>query len=109
VARGVTFVTAHTMDGAAPNWQALVACGTTLVFFMGLRNLPKIVAGLVGAGMRADTPACVIEKGTLKAQRQSVTTLGRLSAAGFDGPAVIVVGEVVRFARVQKRALEKAA
>ena len=109
VARGVTFVTAHTKDGAAPNWPALVAGGTTLVFYMGLKNLPGIVAGLLGAGMRAGTPACVIEKGTLKTQRQNVTTLARLSATGFEGPAVVVVGEVVRFARVQKRRLEKAA
>jgi uroporphyrin-III C-methyltransferase len=109
VARGVTFVTAHANDGAAPNWSALVAGGTTLVFYMGLKNLPMIVAGLLAAGMRADTPACVIEKGTLKTQRQSVTTLARLSAAGFEGPAVVVVGEVVRFARVRKLGLEKAA
>jgi uroporphyrin-III C-methyltransferase len=109
LARGVTLVTAHTRDGAAPNWPALVAGGTTLVFYMGLKNLPKIVAGLLGAGMQADTPACVIENGTLKTQRQSVTSLARLSAAGFAGPAVVVVGEVVRFARVQKPGLEKAA
>jgi uroporphyrin-III C-methyltransferase len=109
LARGVTFVTAHTRDGAAPNWPALVAGGTTLVFYMGLKNLPKIVAGLLGAGMQADTPACVIENGTLKTQRQSVTSLARLSAAGFAGPAVVVVGEVVRFARGQKSRLEKAA
>jgi siroheme synthase len=76
---------------------------------MGLKNLPRIVTGLLGAGMQAETPACVIEKGTLKTQRQSVTTLARLSAAGFEGPAVIVVGEVVRFARAQKTRLEKAA
>jgi siroheme synthase len=102
-------VTAHAQDGAAPNWPALVASGTTLVFYMGLKNLPGIVAGLLAAGMQADTPACVIEKGTLKTQRQSVSTLARLSAAGFEGPAVVVVGEVVRFARIQKPRLEKAA
>ena len=109
VARGVTFVTAHTKDGAAPNWPALVAGGTTLVFYMGLKNLARIVAGLLGAGMQADMPACVIENGTLKTQRQSVTTLARLSAAGFEGPALVVVGEVVRFARLQKPELEIAA
>jgi len=109
VARGVTFVTAHTKDGAMPNWPALAAGGTTLVFYMGLTNLPRIVAGLLGAGMRADTPACIVEKGTLPTQRQSVTALAQLSAAGFEGPAVVVVGEVVRFARPHKRSLEKAA
>jgi len=109
VARGVTFITAHTTDGAAPNWPALVAAGTTLVFYMGLKNLQVIVAGLLDAGMPGETPACVIENGTLKRQRQNVTTLARLSAAGFKGPAVIVVGAVVRFARMQKSSLVKAA
>jgi uroporphyrin-III C-methyltransferase len=109
VARGVTFVTAHTKDGAEPNWAALAAGGTTLVFYMGLRNLPKIVAGLLGAGMAGETPACIIENGTLKTQKQRVTTLARLSAQGFEGPALIVVGEVVRFARMQKPSLVKAA
>src|SRR6185503_11619491 len=74
VARGVTFVTAHTKDGAAPNW-------------------PALVAGLLAAGMRADTPACVIENGTLKTQRQQVATLGTLSAREFQGPALVIVGE----------------
>jgi len=109
LARGVTLVTAHTKDGAAPNWPALVAGATTLVFYMGLKNLPRIRAGLLDAGMQADTPACVIENGTLKTQRQSVTSLARLSAAGFEGPALVVIGEVVRFARVQKPGLEQAA
>jgi uroporphyrin-III C-methyltransferase len=102
VARGVTFVTAHTQDGTEPNWAGLVAGGTTLVFYMGLKNLPKIVAGLLGAGMQRGMPACVIENGTLETQRQSVTTLAQLAASGFEGPAVIVVGEVVRFARAQR-------
>jgi uroporphyrin-III C-methyltransferase len=109
VARGVTFVTAHTRDGVMPNWPALVAGGTTLVFYMGLKNLPRIVAGLLGAGMPADTPACVVENGTLQTQRQNVTTLARLYAAGFEGPALVMVGEVVRFARAHKHSLEKAA
>ena len=109
VARGVTFVTAHAKDGAEPNWAALAAGGTTLVFYMGLKKLPQIVAGLLGAGMKGETPACVIEKGTLKTQRQSVTTLARLSSQGFEAPALVVVGEVVRFARAQKPTLEKAA
>jgi len=96
---GVTFITGH---GIELDWQALVRSGTTLVFYMGLKNLAKIVAGLLGAEMPPATPACVVENGTLKNQKQRVTTLAQLSAAGFDGPALIVVGEVVRFARMQK-------
>jgi uroporphyrin-III C-methyltransferase len=94
-AHGVTFVTGH---GADVDWSALVRSRTTLAIYMGLRNLTNIVSSLRSAGMDAATPACIIENGTLYTQRQLVTTLGRLSASGFHGPALIVVGDVVRLA-----------
>ncbi len=99
-ARGVTFVTGHTKDGAEPNWQALVRSGTTLVIYMGLSGLQRILSALRAAGMDVATPACIIENGSLHNQKQRVATLGTLSGEGFAGPALIVVGDVVRFARV---------
>jgi uroporphyrin-III C-methyltransferase len=100
LARGVTFVTGHSKDGIEPDWESLARSGSTLVIYMGLRNLPQIVSSLQAAGMAAETPACIIENGTLHNQKQRVATLGTLSGEGFAGPALIVVGEVVRFARV---------
>jgi uroporphyrin-III C-methyltransferase len=94
-AHGVTFVTGH---GAEIDWSALARSKTTLVIYMGLKNLANIVASLLAAGMDPALPACIIENGTLASQRALVTTLDRLSAAGFVGPAVIVIGEVVRLA-----------
>jgi uroporphyrin-III C-methyltransferase len=99
ISRGVTFVTGHTTDGAGPDWQALARAGTTLVVYMGLTNLDRIVAALVAAGMDPATPACIIENGTLHNQKHVVATLGALSAAGFASPALLVIGDVVRFAR----------
>jgi uroporphyrin-III C-methyltransferase len=99
-ARGVTFVTGHTKDGTEPNWHALARSGTTLVVYMGLRSLTRILSSLSAAGMDAATPACIIENGTLHSQKERVATLGTLSGDGFAGPALIVIGEVVRFARV---------
>jgi uroporphyrin-III C-methyltransferase len=98
LARGVTFVTGHTKDGSAPDWKALASSGTTLVIYMGLKNLPEILRALRRAGMDPATPACIIENGTLPGQRQRVATLGTLSGDGFAGPAIVVIGEVVRFA-----------
>ena len=101
-AHGVTLVTGH---GAEVNWQALARSGTTLVIYMGLRRLGEIKRHLLAAGMAPDVPACVIQDGTLETQKALVTTLAGLSAEGFRGPAVIVVGEVVRSAAAA--ALEK--
>jgi siroheme synthase len=66
---------------------------------MGLRGLERILSSLKAAGMDAATPACIIENGTLHDQKQRVATVGTLSGDGFTGPALIVIGEVVRFAR----------
>ena len=109
LAHGVTFVTGHTRDGAQPNWAALAASGTTLVIYMGLRNLARIVPALKAAGMDPATPACIIENGTLATQRQRVCTLETLSGEGFAGPALIVVGEVVRHARAADVPLSRVA
>ena len=99
-AHGVTFITGH---GAELDWAALVRSKTTLVIYMGLRNVKAIVSSLLRAGLDAATPACLIENGTLHTQRQLVTTLGGLCGAGFKGPALVVVGDVVRFAQVSRR------
>jgi uroporphyrin-III C-methyltransferase len=103
-ARGVTFLTGHSRDGGEPDWRALRATGTTLVIYMGMRRVAALVAGMLEAGFPADTPACAIQNGTLDAQREVVTTLRRLPAAAAEarlgGPAILVIGEVVRYARI---------
>ena len=101
---GVTFITGHTQKGREPNWRALVRSGTTLVVYMGLARLGEILGHLRGAGMAAGTPACAIENGTLKTQRQVVGTLltlgEQVGAAKLSSPVLIVIGDVVRFAQV---------
>jgi uroporphyrin-III C-methyltransferase len=97
--RGVTFVTGHAKDGSEPDWRALARSRTTLVVYMGLKNLKRILSSLTSAGLDPATPACIIENGTLHNQKQRVATLGTLSGDGFAGPALIVIGDVVRFAR----------
>jgi len=98
-ARSVTFVTGHTKDGSEPDWHALARARSTLVIYMGLGNLDRILASLRSAGMDAATPACIVENGTLHSQKQRIATLGTLRGDGFAGPALIVIGDVVRFAR----------
>jgi uroporphyrin-III C-methyltransferase len=102
-ARGVTFLTGHTRDGAGPDWAALRASGTTLVIYMGVKRVAAIVAGMLEAGFPAGTPACAIRNGTLESQDEVVTTLSELPSAvaraRLGSPAILVIGEVVRHAR----------
>lgn len=101
-AAAVAFVTGHE-DPSKPesnvDWAALAAFPGTLVFYMGVKNLPRISEQLIEFGKSADTPVAVIEQGTTTRQR---TVTGRLVdipelavEAAVKPPALTVVGDVV--------------
>jgi len=85
-------------DGLGVDWAALAGVDT-LVFLMGVANLPAIVEGLLGAGRDPRTPVAIIRWGTTPRQEVIDGTLGEIVAlareAGLRPPAVVVVGEVV--------------
>jgi uroporphyrin-III C-methyltransferase len=87
-------------DPSPVDWPALAQLDATLVVLMGVRRLPRVVATLLEHGRAAETPAAVIEKATMEAQRVVEGPLAaiaeRVAAARVEAPAVLVVGEVVR-------------
>ncbi len=97
----VAFVTGHEdplKEQSEIDWKALAGMGT-LVFLMGVRNLPSIAAGLIAQGKEASTPAALIRWGTTVDQETLTGTLAdiadRAEAAEFKPPAILVVGGVV--------------
>ncbi|HKQ34456.1 MAG TPA: uroporphyrinogen-III C-methyltransferase [Nitrospiraceae bacterium] len=103
LASTVTFVTGHedpTKPVALLEWPKLASTSGTLVFMMGMKNLPLIVRQLLLEGRPSDTPVATIRWGTKAAQQTIVGTLGdivsKAEAAHLEPPTVIVVGEVVR-------------
>ena len=100
-ASSVTIITGHEnpdKPGSVHNWPALAASASTLVFVMGMKNLPDIARNLLDAGMAPETPAALIYRGTTPRQRSLVSTLAELPAAAieakFTNPSVILVGKV---------------
>ncbi|WP_204793016.1 uroporphyrinogen-III C-methyltransferase [Olsenella profusa] len=97
-------VTAHRRAGEPLDidFGALVRAGGTLVFLMAVSTLGEVCAGLAAAGMDPQTPAAVIERGSLPEQRRIDGTLatieGRARAAAVESPAVLVVGAVCALA-----------
>ncbi|WP_457746126.1 uroporphyrinogen-III C-methyltransferase [Sulfurimonas sp.] len=69
----------------------------TIVFLMGLHNLPKISSKLIEIGKSPQYPCAVISKGTTKEQSVVVGTLEDIvqKAKGVPTPALIIVGHVV--------------
>jgi len=69
----------------------------TIVFLMGLHNLPKISKKLIEIGKASDYPVAVISKGTTPNQSVVIGTLENIveKAKDVPTPALIVVGKVV--------------
>ncbi|MDR2050415.1 MAG: uroporphyrinogen-III C-methyltransferase [Deltaproteobacteria bacterium] len=84
---------------SAHNWEALAKSGSTLVFFMGMKNLPEICSRLLAAGLPPRTPAALIHWGTTPRHRTLVSSLkslpGEAQKQGFTAPSLIIVGKVV--------------
>ncbi|MFZ0614581.1 MAG: uroporphyrinogen-III C-methyltransferase [Desulfobacterales bacterium] len=105
----VAFVTGHEdpdKETSSIDWAALARGIGTLVFLMGVKNLPQIVASLIEHGKPADTPSALIRWGTTARQQTVEGTLAtiveRVRQAGLKAPAIIVVGEVVRLREKMK-------
>lgn len=101
-----TVLTGHEKAGATGEnggepipWAALVKLGGTLVFLMGVGQLPEMVANLIAAGKPATTPAALIEWGTTPQQKTVTGPLSEIvelaAQAGIKPPAVTVIGPVV--------------
>ena len=100
VSRGLHIVTAYTADtpdGLPEDFDALAGLSGTLVFLMGLAQLPKITRRLMAAGKPGSTPAAVVSGGNAPhpvTVRATLSTLEQAAqAAGVTSPAVILVGD----------------
>lgn len=100
-ASSVTLITGHedpTKGESSIDWENLSIAGT-LVFLMGIKNLPHIVDSLVNHGRDADTPVALVRWGTTPDQETVTGTLKNIVATAKERnimpPAVFVVGDVV--------------
>ncbi|MBP2631953.1 MAG: uroporphyrin-III C-methyltransferase [Firmicutes bacterium] len=102
VATSFAVITGHedpTKGKSNMRWDKLSTGVDTLVFLMGVENLPHITSQLIKNGRPAETPAAVIRWGTKPEQRVLVTTVGTaaedVAKQGLKPPAIFIVGDVV--------------
>ncbi len=105
----LAFVTGHEdphKEESSIDWESLARGIGTLVFFMGVKNLPDITRRLIANGKSPDTPVALIRWGTTPGQQTVTGTLDniteRVKKAGLKSPAIIVVGEVVDLRKTLK-------
>jgi uroporphyrin-III C-methyltransferase len=97
VSRSFAVVTGHWKSGANMDW-APYAKIDTLVILMGTKQRALIAESLITVGRNASEPVAFVESGSMKAERVIETDLFSVAKGEIEivGPAVMVVGEVVR-------------
>ena len=101
---GNTFavISGHTAKGGDTlpevDWEALAKGLHTLIFYMGLKNLPSICDRLMAHGRKPHTPVALVQWGTTGHQRTLTATLHtaveEARSQGFTHPVIILVGEI---------------
>ena len=105
----LAFITGHEdphKKESTIDWPSLARGFGTLVFFMGVKNLPEITQKLIDNGRSPQTPVALIRWGTTPSQTTVTGTLENISQrakkADLKPPAIIVVGEVVQLRNTLK-------
>ena len=95
----LTFITAHRAEEAASiDWTGLGDRQTTVVVYMGLASATAVRDGLIAVGRDPATPVAVLARGTRPDSQTAVGCLdglAGLAAEVGDGPAILVIGDVV--------------
>jgi uroporphyrin-III C-methyltransferase/precorrin-2 dehydrogenase/sirohydrochlorin ferrochelatase len=103
LAQSVTLAAGHALDDATLDWKSLAQPHHTTVFYMGVAQLPRIVARLRESGAAADLPVAIVERASLAEQRivrgTLATIMEQAKAVTIAPPALLIVGRVTALAR----------
>ncbi len=98
----MAFITGHedpTKDKSSIAWDKIATGVGTIVFYMGVKNLPYITKKLMENGRNGDTPVAIVRWGTRPNQQTWTGTLETISEIAkkenIKAPSLIIVGEVV--------------
>ncbi len=94
----LAFLTGHEVEEKSRmDWQALVKAFPVLVFYMGAKNLHRIAAQLLDAGLAEETPLAIIYAATLPEESVTEATIKQAAAGEVEArsPSIIVIGDVV--------------
>ena len=99
----VTFLTGHDSSGLVPDridWVSIARGSPVIVMYMAMKHIDEIARNLMQAGRAASEPVAFVCNASTGQQTVLETTLGSavedVAASGFEPPAIVVVGEVVR-------------
>jgi len=87
--------------GGTVQWEDYARLNATLCIYMGMKNLATIARRLEAGGLKASTPAAIVQSATTDSHRRVLGTLGTIAELaareGLGAPAMIIIGEVAAF------------
>jgi uroporphyrin-III C-methyltransferase len=84
------------------DWREMAASGSTLVVYMPGQDYEETAGRLLSAGFAPETHCAIISRATNPDQRVDWTTVALLHRAPkLAAPTLLVVGDVVKFARTE--------
>jgi uroporphyrin-III C-methyltransferase/precorrin-2 dehydrogenase/sirohydrochlorin ferrochelatase len=100
-AQACIFVTGHSKDGQIDlDWKMLLQPRQTVAVYMGLKHLAELTRAFIANGAVPSLPVALIDNGTRPNQQVLTATLDTIAEkaanAGVKGPAILIIGSVVR-------------
>ncbi len=84
-------------------WKKLVNSVDTIVILMGTSKINMICRKLTHYGMNRDTPVAVIQNGTMKNHKTTISTVSSIQKLKWHkkviSPSIIIIGDVVNFTK----------
>jgi uroporphyrin-III C-methyltransferase len=100
VSHAFTLLPGHLADEKNADWSEFASNGTTFAIYMPGSDYSAISRRLLDAGLKRETPCAIVSRASTPKQQVQLTNVDNLpNTPPLPAPALLIVGEVVRFAR----------
>ena len=98
--QSILFLTGHEcLEKNMINWDLVSKLNSTLVIYMGYKNLEMIVSKLINSGKSPNTPIGLIQRGGMLDQKIILGKIGTINKTLKENklltPVIIIIGEVI--------------
>lgn len=99
MATSISFITGHRSKNKNEDFKKYAKLPGSLVFYMGLKNLPNIIKDLIDGGMKKDKKIAIISNGSSPKQKVYTSTvenvLEEIDLEKIKRPAIIVISDTI--------------
>ena len=99
IATSISFITGHRSKNKNEDFKKYAKLPGSLVFYMGLKNLPNIIKDLIDGGMKKDKKIAIISNGSSPKQKVYTSTIEKvleeIDLEKIKRPAIIVISDTI--------------